>query len=262
MFRRKKKREAEAPNPEIEIKWKKPLKVLREKWGEVPAAGLERAHSKSLIKLSDEELLSYWREQCEKDTRKSRFTVRGWYHLLYSDVLKGKKIMDVGSGMGIDGITFARCGAKMTFVDIVESNLKFIERLCKILDVKDATFCHLEEFASLDKLPYDYDVIWCQGSMINAPYEIMCDECAKLLEHLPVGGRWIELAYPKTRWEREGKLPFDKWGEKTDGSGTPWVEWYDTNKLLKRLSPAEFEVVLEFEFHNGDFNWFDLVRRA
>ena len=59
-----------------------------------------------------------------------------------------------------------------------------------------------------------------------------------------------------------GKLPFEKWGEKTDGKGTPWCEWYDLDKLLELLKPAHFNPVLNFDFHNNDFNWFDLVREG
>ena len=81
------------------------------------------------------------------------------------------------------------------------------------------------------------------------------------MEHLPVGGRWIELAYPKARWEREGKMPFEQWGERTDG-GAPWMEWYDLDKVKAMLSPAQFDVVLYSNFFNDDFNWFDLLRRS
>jgi len=84
-------------------------------------------------------------------------------------------------------------------------------------------------------------------------------EAQALLEHLPMGGRWIELGYPKSRWEREGRMPFDKWGQKTDG-GAPWIEWHDLEKLRYVLAPANFDVVLDLEFHDSDFNWFDLVR--
>ena len=97
------------------------------------------------------------------------------------------------------------------------------------------------------------------GSMINAPFEIAKSEALDLLKHLKKDGRWIELAYPKVRWEREGSLPFEAWGEKTDG-GAPWIEWYDLEKLLQRLSPFKFKPILSLEFHNGDFNWFDLLR--
>lgn len=86
-------------------------------------------------------------------------------------------------------------------------------------------------------------------------------EAQALLEHLRVGGRWIELGYPKARWEREGRMPSDKWGEKTDG-GAPWVEWHDLEKVRVILAPASFDVILDLEFHNADFNWFDLIRRS
>jgi len=82
-----------------------------------------------------------------------------------------------------------------------------------------------------------------------------------LASHLRVGGRWLELCYPKERWERDGKLAFIDWGGKTDGERTPWVEWYDGHKLLKALEPYNFDTIFELNFHNNDFNWFDLVKR-
>jgi hypothetical protein len=96
--------------------------------------------------------------------------------------------------------------------------------------------------------------------MINAPFSFSARESRRLLEHLPAGGRWIELCYPKVRWEREGYRPYYRWGEKTDGLGTPWMEWYDTAKLLQRLEPGQFQVYLSLDIHNADFNWFDLLR--
>jgi hypothetical protein len=105
-------------------------------------------------------------------------------------------------------------------------------------------------------------VIWCQGSLINAPFDVIQKEAQELMKHLPVGGRWIELAYPRERWVNEGQMPFDKWGEKTDGAGTPWVEWYDLDKVMLLLSPSRFDVVLHFNFYNDALNWFDLIRRS
>lgn len=241
--------------------WEQPFEVLRAKWHEVPGAK-DRISTKQLLELNDEALLKFWSNLREEATTSTSFNVRGWYHLLYKDILRGKRVMDVGSGLGIDGLTFAEHGALITFVDILEPNLKLLERICKLLGISGVSFCYLEDLDSLSMLPTDYDVIWCQGSLINAPFEFIRQEAQKLLEHLPVGGRWIELAYPKIRWEREGKLPFDQWGEHTDGAGTPWVEWYDLEKLRAILEPAQFDTVFYFEFHNSDFNWFDLLRRS
>lgn len=241
--------------------WDRPFELLRKKWHEVPAAD-SRLSTGQLTGLSDKELQGLWEEKRLAATTGAAFEVRGWYHALYKDVLRGKRVMDFGCGFGLDGITFAQHGAQVSFVDIVESNLIVVERLCKMFRLANVDFFFLKEIDSISSLRTDYDAIWCQGSLINAPFDVIRQEVQELLKHLPIGGRWIELAYPRSRWEREGRLPFDQWGERTDGAGTPWVEWYDPSKLQAVFKPAEFEVVLYFEFHNGDFNWFDLLRRA
>jgi SAM-dependent methyltransferase len=239
--------------------WENTLSELRKKWHEVPA-GEVRVSTRELINLSDHELRDTWLKLRKSAIEGAGFSERGWYHALYREIFFTKKIMDVGSGLGIDGITFAENGAHVTFVDIVQSNLDIIKRLCDIFQIKNVDFCYLENIESLRDLPRNYDVIWCQGSMINAPFENIREEAEEILNHLPVGGRWIELAYPKNRWIREGQLPFSIWGNYTDGEGTPWMEWYDLKKIKRRFDPIQFEVILSFEFHNGDFIWFDLVR--
>jgi hypothetical protein len=187
--------------------------------------------------------------------------VRGWYHTLYRDVFRGKRVLEIGSGLGFDGITFAAGGADWTFVDIVQTNLAVIERLCRLKGVTNVRFCYMEDLRALAALPDDYAAIYAQGSLINLPVEATRTEAKALLQHLPIGGRWIELAYPRRRWTHDGRMPFDKWGKKTDG-GAPWVEWHDLKKIREFLAPAEFDVVFTLDFHKYDFNWFDLIRRA
>jgi SAM-dependent methyltransferase len=245
--------------PEKSSYWDNPLGELRKKWHEVPAGNV-RISTRELTNLSDNELRETWLAIRQSAITEDRFSERGWYHVLYQDIFRAKKIMDVGSGLGIDGITFAEAGAHVTFVDIVQSNLDVIKRLCGIFHIENVDFCYLQNIESLRALPKDYDVIWCQGSLINAPFENIREEAQEILQHLPVGGRWIELAYPKNRWVREGQLPFNVWGNFTDGEGTPWMEWYDLEKIKRRFDPVQFDVILSFEFHNGDFIWFDLVR--
>lgn len=247
------------PLPE---QWADPFAVLRQKWGEVPA-GLEgRDTTERMLSLPDEALRSLWLKALTESSTGPAYSVRGWYHDLYKDVLRGKKVLEIGGGMAFDAVTFGLAGAKITMVDIVESNVAMQRRLCGLFGLPDFDFLYMKDIASLESLPSDFDVIWCQGSLINAPFAIIRDEIQELVRHLKIGGRWIELAYPKARWEREGRLPFELWGKRTDGEATPWVEWYDLDKLRAALSPARFDVVLAFEFHNSDFNWFDLIRRS
>jgi SAM-dependent methyltransferase len=235
--------------------------LLRAKWSTVPAGLDTRRSSTDLLALPDSELKDLWQGVHREATTGEGFAVRGWYQTLYRDVLKGKSVLDVGSGMGIDGVEFARHGARVTFVDIVESNLQVLRRLCQIFGAPDVRFVHLQNLASLNGLP-EFDVIWCQGSMINAPFDFSARESAAIMRHLKPGGRWIELAYPRERWERDGRPAFSVWGTMTDGEGTPWMEWYDLDRLLKRLAPATFAPILVLNFHNDDFNWFDLVRTS
>lgn len=240
--------------------WSNPLEVLRARWGRVPSNGRTQLRTDELCSISDSKLVQLWEETVKRDTTGKGFNVRGWYHKAYKWQFNGKNILDVGSGFGLDGITFAQNGAKVTFCDIVPSNLEVLKRICQLKGV-EASFCYMDNIEALSRLTCEFDVVWCQGSLINAPFDVMREERQELVKHLKVGGRWIELAYPKSRWERDGRPPLHIWGEITDGKGTPWMEWYDLPKLLLALEPCKFRTVSYLEFHNGDFNWFELEKQ-
>lgn len=239
---------------------RKTFDLLRSKWAEVPFTQYDRAKTTDWRGRPDRELVEIWERGYRESSSGPAFSVRGWYQTLYEDVFRGKKVLDVGCGLAPDTVFFAERGARVTFLDIVESNVEFVRRVASARGLEGASFCYMEDLRALEALPRDYDIIYCCGSFINAPLEAARIEAQALLRHLPVGGRWIELGYPKARWVREGRLPFDRWGERTDG-GAPWIEWHDLSKLDYMFAPAVFDVVLTLEFHNSDFNWFDLVRR-
>jgi SAM-dependent methyltransferase len=241
------------------VSWEKPYETLRKKWVEVPMTNSDMSKSTDILKLPDDALLAKWEATRAATTKGAEFSLRGWYHTLYADALRGKKVMDIGSGFGLDSITFAQNGAKVTFVDIVESNLQVLRRLCKIMGLKDVQFHFFHDLESLRALDSDFDVIMAMGSLHNAPVEVMKPEYQELLRHLKVGGRWLQLAYPKSLWIRYGRPSFEEWGQRLELS--PWEEWYDVPKLLSMFEPAKFDVVLYHEFHNGEFNWFDLLYR-
>ncbi len=240
---------------------RKSFDILRRKWSEVPGGKDARVKTHDLLRLTDAQMLDYWTRGHLDSSTGDGFSVRGWYQRIYRDVFRGKKILDVGCGMAPDTILYAEHGAAVCFCDIVPENVEFVRRIAKIKRLSDVNFLVLEDLKSLDPLACDFDAIYCLGSLINAPFEVTRLEVQALLPHLPVGGRWIELAYPEVRWVREGQLPFTEWGAKTDG-GAPWMEWKDLAKLRRLLDPATFDVILALDFHNSDFNWFDLVRTS
>jgi SAM-dependent methyltransferase len=232
------------------------LEALRRKWGTIPLSD-RRERSASLLELSDDALLGLWRQ--ERDLE-GAFEKRGWYRLLYRDTVPGRRILDIGCGFAYDSLTFAEWGADVTLVDIVEENVELVGRVARLLGLNVRTH-YMDSIDSLRTLPTNYEIVLAIGSLHNAPAEVMRPEYAELTRRLQIGGRWLQLAYPKTRWQREGSLPFDEWAAHVDGPGTPWEEWLDVPKLLDLLVPAHFEVVLYREWHNQDFNWFDLVLR-
>jgi SAM-dependent methyltransferase len=241
------------------------LHKLREKWSTIPATADVRSSTARLLSLEDRELLTHWEAARVATVETGPLNyLRGWYQLLYRDWCRGKKIMDIGCGLGIDGIHFAEQGASVTFVDIVEGNVELVRRICRLKGIEQRCSFHvMRDVDGLAALPTDFDAVMGFGSLMNAPYEVMKPEFDALVARLrPDLGRFIMHSYPKARWEREGSLPFDQWGEKTDGPGTPWAEWYDVDKLIDALRPARFEPVFYCEYRRGDMNCIDLVRSA
>jgi SAM-dependent methyltransferase len=210
-----------------------------------------RQFSDELLKQSDAELLGWWDAQYE-----SARSLRGWYWNLYGEVLRGKRVLEIGSGFGFDAIHFASLQASVTCCDIAPSNLEVIRRVAGHRGLAIETQ-HLGGLQALKNLARDFDAVWAIGSIHHIPFDEAREESLAIIEHLKAGGRWIELSYPRERWVREGSLPFNEWGRRTDGERTPWVEWYDAEKLKVRLHPWRLRTIHECRYESDSFIWID-----
>jgi len=230
---------------------------LKSRWGVVPFGESERESTSTLMGLNDEQLLSIYNQVLLKDTVKD-FAHRGWFHTLYRDLLQNKDIVDIGTGLGISSIQFLAWGNRVTFVDLVSTNLELVNRIVTILGIqKNAEFLLLQSHNDLENLN-DTDVLFSGGSLHHAPREFLEPEYRILESKIRTGGRWLQLAYPKTRWVREGSPKFEKWGTYTDGPDTPYAMPIDAAFVQSMIEPRESRVILDYEFHNSDFNWIDL----
>jgi hypothetical protein len=231
------------------------LDPYREKWREVPGGDDvdRRVFSDDLLVLPDDQFLARW----ETIAARRAAGVVGRMEPIYRDFFNGRRVLEIGGGLGFDGMRFAAQGARWTFADIVPGNLNVIRRVAALkgIDVE----CHLiGEDLSFEALSPDYDAIVVIGSIHHVPFDIARQEALNALSRLKVGGRWIELVYPRERWHREGSMPFDTWGTRTDGEGTPWAEWHDIEKVRRRLRPAILKTVLDFELASHSHRWLDL----
>ncbi len=235
------------------------LDVSREKWREVPAGGdvMGRVFSSDLLKASDAELLTHWQRMDESGRVPDH---RGWYQVLYCEAFAGRQVVEVGSGLGFDGIHFMRNGAKWVFTDIVKDNLETVRRLVDLHGLSaQADYLWIDKPEALLALQGEFDVVWANGSLHHAPFEIARLESQILLGRLKPGGRWIELFYPYERWVRQGRPDFSEWGKVTDGERTPWAEWYDVERIKRRLFPAATVTILDLQFGGGQYGWVDLA---
>jgi SAM-dependent methyltransferase len=230
---------------------------LADKWHEIPTGGGIRKSSAQQILLPDAEFLAWWNEVAQRQTAQDFYY---WIFEVYRDFVRAKKMIDVGPGAGVLGTRFLREGARITFADVAESNLQVIERNCKLKGISGASFLPVTSFDAILRLADDYDAIFALGSLHHTPANIAKPEFEALASRLKVGGRFIALTYPKERWVREGSKPFSEFGKGTDGENTPWAEWYDADKFLAQLSPYKFRILMSFNLHNDDFNWFDFQR--
>ena len=107
--------------------------TLKKKWHEIPVAsesyignnivsqGAARAFTEDLVSYSDEELVKFWKSQVTHDTFTS----------FYASTFRGKRVLDIGSGMARQTLQFAWNGANVTYCDVVSTNLEVIRRIAE-----------------------------------------------------------------------------------------------------------------------------------
>lgn len=207
----------------------------------------DRVCSDQLVLLDQAVFVEHWQMYYRHRAETGR-----WYQTLYKDFLRDKAVLEIGSGLGFDGVFFLQEGAKQwTFCDIAKTNLAVVGRVCEQVGVDGDLVFIDDNFECFDELGM-YDVIWAYGSLINVPFAFAQAECRKVLPHLKPRGRWIEACRPLERWQRWIKPPLSEWT-------VPWVELYDVGKMKKRLFPAPMEAILNFNFNEDQFKWLDLV---
>ena len=95
--------------------------------------------------------------------------------------LHDAKVLDIGCGLGAQSVRFAMLGAKVSAVDIVDSE-QIIKNHLALLGVKDdAVIFHKEDICSyMDNCTESYNIIYSQRFIHYLPYQ----EALKLADNL------------------------------------------------------------------------------
>lgn len=85
---------------------------------------------------------------------------------------KGKRVLEIGCGIGTDAINFARSGAKVTAVELSQKSLKIAKQQAKVFGLQDKiTFYHGDAEHLSDFVPIaDYDLIYSLGVIHHTPH--------------------------------------------------------------------------------------------
>lgn len=85
---------------------------------------------------------------------------------------KGKRVLEVGCGIGTDTINFARAGAQVTAVDLSSASLALAKKRADVFGVKDQVKFHQADAERLSEvIPVEqYDLVYSFGVIHHTPH--------------------------------------------------------------------------------------------
>jgi SAM-dependent methyltransferase len=186
---------------------------------------------------------------------------RGWEYDKYSQTFYGRSVLEIGSGLGYDGVTYAKSAHKWTFCDIIPANLKLVQRITDLLEVINVNFQLIENVVNHDYGEM-FDGFYAHGVLHHVPFEVARQEVINIDKFLKKGAAIVMLMYPYERWEMCGKPPFEEFGCMTDGEGTPWAEYYDEEKIQLLFGPNyQLDSCIKWGHQNAEFVNFELTKK-
>lgn len=172
-----------------------------------------------LLKWQYERFAAFWKKE------------RQWEHERYAELFSGRHVLEVGGGMGYDGLQYAKRAASYTWAELSETQIEFLKRIAGLYGNGNFSYEWLQ-----DPLTHAYhrrfNAFYAHGVLHHVPLELAQAQFAQIDRYLEPGSKVVMLMYPKQRWIDCGKPSFETFGKYTDG-GCPWAEWYDEEKILQ-----------------------------
>jgi 2-polyprenyl-3-methyl-5-hydroxy-6-metoxy-1,4-benzoquinol methylase len=114
---------------------------------------------------------------------------------------KGKKVLEIGCGIGTDTINFARHGAQVTAVDLTERSLEVARQRAKVFGVEDRirfVQANAEELSSF--VPAEpYDLVYSFGVIHHTPHP---ERVIKQLRQYVTRGSTVKImVYNRWSWK-------------------------------------------------------------
>ena len=162
---------------------------------------------------------------------------------------KGKRVLEVGCGIGTDSINFARAGAELTAVELSSESLRIAEQRADVMGVADRirfVQANAEELTSaLDKEPYD--LVYSFGVVHHTPHPERA--LAEMRALTAPGGTLKLMVYHRRSWKVF-------WIVAGQGRGRFWK----TDELVAEHSEAQTGCPVTYSYTRGEGR--ELVERS
>jgi SAM-dependent methyltransferase len=240
------------------------LAEARNYWRHAPS-GAGKHDTSNLLALDDQALREVWDNAFLK--RFERYPEEDQFLRHMAAEFAGKRVLSIGSGIGLHEIFYQLHGARMTCCDIVPSNLEVIRRISAIKGARGMEF--LVSKGSDQDLGGPYDVIFIYGSLMTMPIPLQRELLAGSMAALRPDGRIVlmlytwEFARATCTWSSRDEFDPRVFARASDPSvgpeHCPWSDWHDDAKL-EALVGGEM-LVRRRQFWNQDwFVWHELAR--
>jgi len=105
---------------------------------------------------------------------------------------RGKKILEIGCGIGTDTINFARAGADVSAVEISEKSLDLVRQRAKVYGLEDKIKFYCSDAEELSEVvpPEPYDLIYSFGVIHHTPHP---EKVIKEIRHYIKPGTVIKI---------------------------------------------------------------------
>lgn len=167
---------------------------------------------------------------------------------------QGKKVLEIGCGIGTDAINFARAGAEITAVELSEKSLGLARERAKVYSLEDKIKFYCANAEELSKyVPVEpYDLIYSFGVIHHTPfpediitqikYYIHSGSVVKLMVYHRYSWKvlWILITYGKGAFWKINEL-IAKHSEAQTGCPITYV--YSKRKIRDLLEGKGFNIV-------------------
>jgi ubiquinone/menaquinone biosynthesis C-methylase UbiE len=154
------------------------------------------------------------------------------------DRWRGKRVLEIGCGLGTDAVNFARAGANYTGVDLSEKSLELARRRFEVFGLKGQfTACNAEELSRHLQAGH-FDLVYSFGVIHHTPDQRAVVEQARKV--IKADGEFRLMLYAKNSWKDamiEGG--FD---QPEAQSGCPIATTY-TEEMVRTLVAGLFDVI-------------------